>query len=208
MVAVEQLDSVPTEERAFMRQEVFERLGMTDSSWPGSTIGTGWTGSLEDMGRVGVMLVHDGWYGGEPFMEPSWVYRMSHAAHEDANRNYGQLAWLNSTDSCAPRAYWSEYPHVGSGATDCGAGSCDQEHDVGSFSAQGLGGQMIIMHPGLDLVIAVHNGNSWRGVWTDVRPGVVAMDPMYKGDDAAFCEAYGSGSYAPDLLVPRVAPKE
>jgi hypothetical protein len=82
MVAVEQLGgSVPTSQTAFMDQEVFGKLGITDSNWPGGTIGYGWSGTLEDMGRVGVMLVHDGWYGGERFMEASWVYRMSHPSH-------------------------------------------------------------------------------------------------------------------------------
>ena len=220
MAAVEQLDGVPTSSSAFMRQEVFEKLGMQNSRWAGGTIGTGWTGTLEDMGRVGVMLAHDGWYGGEFFMEPRWVYRMSHCTHEDSNTAYGQLAWLNQRgggtsfgseiDSCAPAAFWPEYPHVGSEATDCGArdGNCKQEFDVGVFSAQGLGGQFIAVHPGLDLVIVAHNAQGPKDLWEDVRPAVVARDPKFMGDESAFCDAYGSGSYAPDLLVPRIAPTE
>jgi hypothetical protein len=64
------------------------------------------------------------------------------------------------------------------------------------------------MHPGLDLVIAAHNAASATGLWTAVRPAVVAKDPKFMGDEMAFCEAYGSGAYAPDLLVPRVAPTQ
>ena len=30
-----------------------------------------------------------------------------------------------------------------------------------------------------------------------------AKYPMFQGDEKAFCDAYGSGNYAPDLLVPR-----
>jgi hypothetical protein len=124
------------------------------------------------MGRLGVMLVHDGWYGGERFMEASWVYRMSHPAHEDANTAYGQLAWLGNRgggagfgagfDTCAPAAFWPAYPHVGSEATDCGAttGTCEQEYDVGIFLAAGLGGQYVVMHPGLDMVLVGHNAPS------------------------------------------------
>lgn len=219
MVAVEQLGgSVPTNGAQFMTEQVFAKLGMTNSSWPGGTIGYGWTSDLEDMGRVGVMLVHDGWYGGERFMEASWVYRMSHPAHEDANTAYGQLAWLSNRgggasfggtiDTCAPAAFWPSYPHPGSEAPDCGStdGNCKQKHDVGMFDAAGLGGQYIVHHPGLDLVIAAHNANSAAGVWADVRPAIVARDPMFMGDEAAFCAAYGAGDYAPDLLAPRVAP--
>ena len=43
-------------------------------------------------------------------------------------------------------------------------------------------------------------------LWDAVRPAVVAEDPTYRGDEAAFCAAYGSGDYAPDLLAPRIAP--
>jgi hypothetical protein len=219
MTALQQLGgSMPTQDTAFMNQEVFDRLGMTDSTWPGGTIGYGWTGTLEDMGRVGVMLVHDGWYGGERFMETRWVYRMSHPSHEDANTAYGQLAWLNNRgggtsfgaaiDTCAPAAFWPKYPHVGSEAPDCGAtsGGCEQQFDVGIFSAQGLGGQFVVMHPGLDLVIVAHNASGPEGLWADVRPAVVAKDPMFMGNEMGFCEAYGGARYAPDLLAPRVAP--
>src|SRR5262249_48300258 len=76
----------------------------------------------------------------------------------------------------------------------------------GVFSAQGLGGQFVVMHPGLDLVITAHNASNPAGLWADVRPALVAKDPKFKGDMTAFCEADGAGKYAPDLLVPRVAP--
>jgi hypothetical protein len=218
MVATAQVPGLTTNAGEFMRTEVFAKLGMMSSSWPGGTIGYGWTSDLEDMGRVGVMLVHDGWYGGERFMEASWVYRMSHPAHEDANTAYGQLAWLSNRgggasfggtiDECAPPAFWPSYPHVGSEAPDCRSndGNCTLKHDVGMFDAAGLGGQYIVVHPGLDLVIAGHNAQSAAGLWAAVRPAVVAKDPMYMGDEAAFCAAYGAGDYAPDLLAPRIAP--
>jgi hypothetical protein len=218
MVATAQVPGLPTNSNEFMNTEVFAKLGMMNSVWPGGTIGYGWTSDLEDMGRVGVMLAHDGWYGGERFMEASWVYRMSHPAHEDANAAYGQLAWLSNRgggasfggtiDECAPAAFWPSYPHVGSEAPDCRAndGNCTQKHDIGMFDAAGLGGQYIVVHPGLDLVIAGHNAGSAAALWTAVRPAIVAKDPMFMGDETAFCAAYGKGDYAPDLLAPRVAP--
>jgi len=116
-----------------------------------------------------------------------------------------------TVDSCAPAAIWPSYPHVGSEATDCNPSSgrnCDMEEDVGVFSAQGLGGQFVVVHPGLDLVITAHNASEPPALWAAVRPAVVAMDPNFTGDESAFCEAYGSNKYAPDLLVPRIAPTE
>ena len=223
-----QVEGVPTDFAAFMQQEVFDKMGMTGSSYNSMLgISSGWNANLSDMGKLGVMLVHDGWYGGEHLLSPEWVYRMSHPAFESANTSYGQLAWLNHRgnaegiggdismgsnsklgDPCAPGAFWPSYPHTLSKATSCLAevGTCDQTYDVGVFSAQGLLGQFIVMHPGLDLVLVTQNfsgGGGPEGVWAAVRPGLVAMDPVYQGDEAAFCEDYGNGDYAPDLLVPR-----
>ena len=84
--------------------------------------------------------------------------------------------------------------------------SCEQKYDIGIFSAQGLGGQFVVVHPGLDMVIVAHNYSNMNGpmgMWDTVRPAVVAMDPMFAGDEAGFCEAYGAGNYAPDLIMPR-----
>jgi hypothetical protein len=38
------------------------------------------------------------------------------------------------------------------------------------------------------------------GLWDAVRPALVALDPIYMGDETALCTAYGAGDYAPDLL--------
>lgn len=223
-----QVSGVPGDMVGFMKQELFDRMGMKNSSYNTALgIASGWSANLSDMGKLGTLLAHDGWYGGERLLSREWVYRMSHPSFETANTSYGELAWLNhrgnaegiggniSTgsnapegDPCAPPAFWPSYPHGLSKATDCMAtvGTCDQKYDVGVFSAQGLNGQFVVVHPGLDLVIVAKNfsgGDGPLGLWRAIRPGLVAMDPMFKGDEKAFCDAYGNGQYAPDLLVPR-----
>jgi hypothetical protein len=50
------------------------------------------------------------------------------------------------------------------------------------------------------------SGGSPTGMWNAVRPALVALDPTYKGDEKAFCEAYANNKYAPDLQTPWVAP--
>ena len=213
----------------FTQKFLFDKLGMSDSSWSGGAIATGWTGSMADMGKLGTLLAHGGWFNGERVLAEEWVYRMSHPAFEDANTSYGELAWLNHRgnatgiggdiasgsngpdgDPCAPAAFWTSYPHPPSEAMDCRAtvagASCTQKYDVGVFSAQGLGGQFVVMHPGLDLVLVAKNfsnQNGPTGMWDKVRPALVALDPTYMGDEAAFCKAYGAGDYAPDLMEKR-----
>jgi hypothetical protein len=226
--AIGQVPGLGTSAVGFVQQQIFAKLGMGSSSWsPALGISTGWTANLSDMGKLGTLLVHDGWYGGERLLAREWVYRMSHPAFEDANTSYGQLAWLNHRgnaagiggnitsganapqgDPCAPAAFWPDYPHGISGAPDCRAtvGTCEQKYDVGVFSAQGLNGQFLVMHPGLDLVIVARNfsgGDGPLGLWRAVRPALVAMDPVYKGNEAAFCADYGAGNYAPDLVMAR-----
>ena len=50
------------------------------------------------------------------------------------------------------------------------------------------------------------NGGSPTGMWNAARPALVALDPTYKGDEKAFCDAYANNKYAPDLQTPWVAP--
>jgi hypothetical protein len=217
----------------FTQKFLFEPLGMEDSSW--SSGGTSkvyaytWNTTIHDMLKVGTLITHRGVYGGVRRIEEKWIYRMTHPSFETANTAYGYLTWLNaleggtgpggdfsgnSADECAPFAVWpsSSFPHGVSKATDCGYSSmCDQMYDIGVWSAQGLGGQFIVGHFGLDLVIAAKNfsgGGGPKGLWAAIRPALVAKDPMFMGDEDAFCAAYGPGNYAPDLQAPIIAPTD
>ena len=160
----------------------------------------GWQTIIPDMLRVGLLLTRNGAWNGERLLSEAWVYGMTHPSFEEATTGYGYLTWLNG--SCAPRAINKEFPHGMSTATTCGGfGGCDQQFDVGVFNAAGLGGQFIIGHRGLDLVIAIKDAGEGQGskAWEAMRPALVALDPTYQGDDAAFCAAYAAGNYAPDL---------
>ncbi|MEY4510069.1 MAG: hypothetical protein RLZZ450_2191 [Pseudomonadota bacterium] len=215
-------------------KRLFDKLGMKNSSWGGVTYGSGASLTLHDMGKLFQVMIHNGVYNKERLISTDWVYRMTHPALEDANTSYGEFFWLNHRgnatgiggdigsgsntvdgDPCAPAAFWQRYPHKVSDAPDCQAtvsgAKCAQKYDTGIFSAQGLGGQFIIGHPGLDLVLTIKdysNQNGPMGFWTKVLPAVAALDPVYKGDDKAFCAAYGSGEYAPDLKVQPTQPPD
>jgi hypothetical protein len=215
---------------AFTKKFLFEPVGMTESTWNGAVYAYTWSTTLHDMARLGVLMIHHGIWGGKRLLDESWIYKMTHPSFEDANTGYGYLTWLNArtgstgpggafsgnaADTCAPACLWPKYPHPVSQAPDCNykGMDCGQEQDVGAWSAQGLGGQFILGHPGLDLVIVAKNytsmsgsGGSPTGMWNAVRTALVALDPMYKGDEKAFCEAYANNKYAPDLQTPWVAP--
>ncbi len=208
----------------FNQREVFDRLGMNNSSWAGETIGISWYSDLRDMARLGLLLVHDGIWDRQRLLSEEWVYKMTHPAFEDANTAYGYLTWvaaytnwslLSSNvifrgpfDRCQPYAVWPEYPHPLSNANDCnfdGAFPCGQMHDVGVFTAAGLGGQLIVGHRALDLVMVTRDAGIAAFLntpWQLVRRALIAEDPLYAGDEEAFCAAYEAGDYAPDLITP------
>jgi len=181
---------------------IFEPLGMEDSTWSAFSgpppQAYGWNATVRDMLRLGLLLVRGGRWDGQTLLGADWVYTMTHPAFEDANAGYGYLTWL-SAGACAPSAIHRTYPHGLSEATDCGSAfGCEQTYDVGVFQAVGAGGQYIVGHRGLDLVIAIKN---YEGdpVWDVVRPALIAEDPTFMGDSDAFCSAYRAGDYAPAL---------
>jgi hypothetical protein len=179
----------------FTKKFLFDVIGMTDSTWTGAVYGYTWSTTLHDMARVGVLMVHKGMWSGKRVLDESWVYKMTHPSFEDANTGYGYLTWLNAragstgpggafggtaADTCAPAALWPRYPHPISDAPDCNYGGdpCEQEQDVGAWSAQGAGGQFIVGHPGLDLVIVAKNYDGMggpEGMWDAVRPATATL---------------------------------
>jgi hypothetical protein len=169
-------------------------------------------------------MQNDGVWNGKRIVDAEWIYKMTHPSFEDANTGYGYLTWLNASsnhtlggiiplemklqvplDSCSPVAVHREHPHGLSDSPDCNYDepySCEQEFDVGVWFASGFGGQVIIGHRGLDMVLVAKSLGTLAGsaaLWNPVRSALVALDPMFAGDEEAFCTAYAANRYAPDL---------
>lgn len=205
----------------FAQREFFDKLGMRMSQWTGESFASTWHSNLRDMLRLGVLLAHDGVWNQEQLVGADWVYKLSRPAFEDANTAYGYLTWLASNrnyylpgidlnfqqplGNCQPPAIWREHPHGLSESMDCNYGdaaACIQTNDVGVFGGVGFGGQIVVVHKALDLVIVTRDAGGTAFLttpWDMIRPALVAHDPQYPGDDDAFCAAYSSGNYAPDL---------
>ena len=184
-----------------VKDRLFAKLGFEDSNWDVDFFGYSWYGSLLDMARLGLLALHGGIYNGERLVDSEYIYNMTHPAFEDGSTRYGYLTWLNG-GTCQPRAIHASYPHGISEASDCADGNCDQDNDVGVWSAIGAGGQYIVGHRGLDMVVVGKNWGSGGGeeLFDLVLPSIVAADPKFMGDQEAFCEAYARGAYAPDLV--------
>jgi hypothetical protein len=210
----------------FTQKFLYTPLGMKNSSWAGAVFAYSWTVDLLDMARVGVLINNYGMWDGKRLVDEQWIYRQTHPSFEDANTGFGYLTWLNSSSNwmsidgivkqmagtpgtCAPVAIHKKYPHGVSEAPDCHynpPATCDQKYDIGVWNAEGLGGQLIQGHRGLDLVIVARDaqpGGTGPGtaqqVWDALKSAVISGDPMFKGDETGFCKAYGTNNYAPDL---------
>lgn len=223
-VAISQDPRLGTSVHEFLQDYVFGALGMRNSTWqgdsPDKSFGVGWESTVRDMARLGLLMLDGGVWGDERLMSEDYTYKMTHPSFEYANTGYGYLTWLIARSNvpngdgsgrttepnaeCSPSAIWNEFPHGLSTSPDCNYGppyDCEQTFDVGVWYAAGLLGNYISGHPGLDMILVVKNigdGNQDK-VWNAIRPALVALDPTHQGDEAAFCDAYASSSYAPDL---------
>ena len=212
--------------KEFAEKELFAPLGMRDSSWPGQSIGGTLVSSQEDLARMGLLILRRGKWNGRRLLAERYVYRMTHPAFEDTNTGYGYLTYTNaaqgwtystgtSDTNCSPYSTWPSYPHAPffEANSDLGGSPFRRaNYDVGLTWAAGAGGQRISVHRGLDLVITVRDDaasvdgdqpgafEGHKRVWDLVRPALVALDPVFAGDEAAFCKAYKRSRYAPDLL--------
>jgi CubicO group peptidase (beta-lactamase class C family) len=201
----------------YVARTVLPKLGMTNSSWPrGSAIAYGLQSTVQDLGRMGLLILRKGNWGGEQLITEEYMYRMTHPSFPDSNTGLGYATWLNAQNmlgpsgrahpNCAPYAQWAADKQAAFPESKTGNGSPfpDQQHDVGVAWAAGMGGQWTTVHRGLDLVISGRNvtgGGNWV-LWDSVRPAVVAHDPVYQGNNTAFCAAYRRGTHAPTLLSP------
>jgi hypothetical protein len=214
------------------QKELFDPLGMKDSSWVGEgNIASNLFSSVRDMARLGQLVLQRGRWQGKQLIDEEYLYRMTHPSFEDANTGYGYLTYVNAAANwswptstadtyCAPFGQWPSYPHrpfFEYPNTNGGVpGERKQRYDIAHNFASGTGGQKFVIYRGLDMVIAIRNGagsvgeggtaadqfSGHKTVWNALRPAMLALDPVYKGDEAAFCQAYRRSEYAPDLREP------
>jgi len=213
------------------QKELFDPLGMKNSSWAGGGIASNLFSTVRDMARLGQLVLQRGRWQGRQLIDEEYLYRMTHPAFEDVNTGYGYLTYVNAAKNwswptstadtyCAPFGRWPSYPHrpfYEWPNTNGGVpGEREQRYDMAHTFASGTGGQKFIIYRGVDMVIAIRNGagsvadggtavdqfSGHKTVWNAVRPAMLPFDPYFKDDEAGFCAAYRRSDYAPDLREP------
>lgn len=150
----------------FARERLLEPIGMRHSEMsPANEDGSstfmfmGLQSTCRDLARFGYLFLRDGNWDGEEIVPAEWVEEATGAPSQEHNAAYGLLWWLNRRgtllsplQAVAPTGEPAE-PVVGQiapGAPD----------DL--FTAQGLGGQIVMVDPGSETV-AVRLGEGPAG---------------------------------------------
>jgi CubicO group peptidase (beta-lactamase class C family) len=126
----------------FAREALFAPLGIRDFEWlkmPGNgepAADSGVRLRPRDMAKLGELVLRRGQWNGRQVVSQAWIDESTrtHMAHFDSypSIGYGYQWWTDYEDRDGRRSLW--------------------------ISAQGLGGQRIYIHPGLDLVVVITAG--------------------------------------------------
>jgi CubicO group peptidase (beta-lactamase class C family) len=156
--AIQTLDRVIStatgqETRAFAAERLFGPLGMSHTQMTADPAGNtnaffGTQTTCEDLARFGYLFLRHGRWGDDQVVARSWVKAAVGQSSQDHNAAYGLLWWLNRKG-----------PIIGPLATDAPG---QPEPPVGqtmpglpanAFTAQGLGGQVVLVDPRSETVV-------------------------------------------------------
>jgi CubicO group peptidase (beta-lactamase class C family) len=156
--AVQTLDRVISEAtgqptREYAASRLFGPIGMTHTQMTADPAGNtntffGVQTTCEDMARFGYLFLRKGRWGDDQVVPRSWVRAAVGRPSQDHNAAYGFLWWLNRYG-----------PIMGPLATDAPGqpeptvGRTMPEAAANVFTAQGLGGQIVLVDPGSETVV-------------------------------------------------------
>lgn len=152
----------------YAASRLFDPLGMDDTAMTSDPSGRstnaffGLTSTCEDLARFGYLFLRDGAWEGEQVVPAEWVEAATGAPSQDHNAAYGYLWWLNTEGrllSPLQAVTPTSQPEEVVGQIAPGA-----PEDM--FTAQGLGGQIVMVDPGSETVV-VRLGSGPAGAPTE-----------------------------------------
>lgn len=207
-----------------LAQKLFQKLGMTQTSWEGESIGASLQSNPADLARLAELILRRGKWNGEVLVQERYLYRMTHPSFEDSNTGLGYLLWLNSANTiqggqdsnCTPYVRWPRYPHAPffEASNSSGGfpfGDSLQTADNGVVWSAGLNGSAFVVHRGLDMVMGINPilpivpdledplgslSHKPTYIWNNVRPALVAMLPEFANNERGFCDVYRMGLWS------------
>ena len=138
----------------FIRQELFDRLGMSSAVMEPDPSGT-FVGSSymfatpRDWARFGLLYLQDGVWQGQRILPEGWVGYSTRPTPKAPQGQYGALFWLNAGSKDHPEnRRWPRVP-------------------PDTFSAEGFQQQRVIVIPSKKLVVVRLGATSIRQAWND-----------------------------------------
>jgi CubicO group peptidase (beta-lactamase class C family) len=136
----------------FIREEFFDRIGMTsailEADPSGTFVGSSYAfATPRDWARFGLLFLQDGVWGGERLLPEGWVAYTTTPASRAPKGEYGALFWLNAGSEQNPQN--RKWPAISPDA----------------YSAQGYQYQRIIIIPSKKLVLVRFGATSGHDVW-------------------------------------------
>jgi CubicO group peptidase (beta-lactamase class C family) len=136
----------------FLRQELFDKIGMTSAVMEpdpsGTFVGSSYTfATPRDWARFGLLYLDDGVWQGERILPEGWVKYTTTPAPAAPNGEYGALFWLNAGSGSAPgNRMWPSIPQD-------------------AYAAKGYQEQAVIIIPSRKLVLVRFGATSVSRAW-------------------------------------------
>jgi CubicO group peptidase (beta-lactamase class C family) len=139
----------------YAAERLFGPLGMDDTEMTADPSGNstnaffGLQSTCEDLARFGYLFLREGAWDGEQIVPAEWVEEATGAPSQEHNAAYGYLWWLNTEGrilSPLQAVTPTEEPEEVIGQIAPGA-------PTDMYTAQGLGGQIVMVDPGSETVV-------------------------------------------------------
>lgn len=137
----------------FIREELFDKIGMTsavlEADPSGTFVGSSYAfATPRDWARFGLLFLQDGVWGGKRILPEGWVSYTTTPSIRAPKGEYGALFWLNAGSKQDPES--RRWPAISSDA----------------YSAQGFQYQRVIVIPSEKLVLIRFGATSEHDVWS------------------------------------------
>jgi CubicO group peptidase (beta-lactamase class C family) len=170
--------AVGSDVAAWADEVLFDPIGMERTEMAhdqaGNTLTYAWARSTcRDLARFGLLVLRGGDWGGRRIVAEEWIEASTGEPSTDLTASYGYLWWLNLTDASSADPTAPD-PPTGTGATGrnmAPVGQVVPGAPTDLVWAQGLGNQLVQVHPGTDTVLVRLSGDR------EAEPGAV-FDPV------------------------------
>jgi hypothetical protein len=181
-------------------------------------IGYSMHSSVEDMSRLGLLILRKGGWEGRQLLSERFVYRMTHPAFEDTNTGYGYLTQLNAhhgwtystgtNDTCVRRIPPGPAIHMHRSSSllmmraslpsrlSNTTSACSGQRAQVDRKSRFIEGSTWLS-PVRDDVASLDDGTigtfeGHKHVWTEIRPALVALD-VTTGEQTPFVRNHEPG---------------